>query len=44
MRFWDGSRPSDHFSPGTGQPLREGMLQTHAAAVELFAWLALDEP
>jgi hypothetical protein len=43
LRFWDGSRPSSHRSRSSGSALREGLIQTHAAAVELFGWLAAVE-
>ena len=38
LRFWDGTAATAHHD-GAGQ-FRYGMIQTHAAPVALFAWLA----
>ena len=43
LRFWDGSRPNSH-GDGAGR-FKQGMVQTHAATVALFAWLgAVERP
>ena len=41
LRFWDGSKPSSHGDGAGG--FRNGMVQTHAATVALFAWLGTTE-
>jgi hypothetical protein len=37
LRFWDGSKPTDHGDGAGG--FDSGMLQTHSATVALLAWL-----